>query len=140
MKVHKEPWATRPIVLCSGSFLYSLAVWVDCKLKSAAVAQNSYVASSKSFKDILLEASPYPPNALLFTADAESYYTSINTQQALREISNYLHVNEKKFKETPVKALMADLRLVITYNIFSFGDTFWLQLSGTAMGTPPVFR
>jgi len=28
------------------------------------------------------------------------------------------------------------LELVMTNNIFSFGDTTWLQLTGTAMGTP----
>jgi hypothetical protein len=70
MKVHKDPWATRPIVSCSGSLLYSLAVWVDRKLKSIAAAQKSYIASSKDFKDILLAQSPFPPNAMLFTADA----------------------------------------------------------------------
>ena len=33
MKVQKDPyWAIRPIVSCSGSLLYSLAIWVDCKL------------------------------------------------------------------------------------------------------------
>ena len=138
MKVHKTPWATRPIVSCSGSLLYSLAVWVDRKLKSAAIAQQSYIASSKNFKDTLLKSHPFPKNALLFTADAQSYYTSINTHQALREIGNYLRTNEKKFKEIPVDALMAGLRLVMTYNVFTFGDTFWIQLSGTAMGTPPA--
>ena len=138
MKVHKDPWATRPIVSCSGSLLYSLAVWVDRKLKSAAIAQKSYIASSKTFKDILIDASPFPPSAMLFTADAESYYTSINTQQALREIGNYLRKNESVFKDIPVQAVMAGLRLVMTYNVFTFGDTYWLQLSGTAMGTPPA--
>ena len=138
MKVHKEPWATRPIVSCSGSLLYYLAVWVDRKLKEAAVAQQSYIASSREFKDILLSSSPFPPTALLFTADAESYYTNINTHQALREIGDYLRANERKFSGTPVKALMAGLRLVMTHNVFVFGDTHWLQLSGTAMGTPPA--
>ena len=138
MKVHKDPWATRPIVSCSGSLLYSLAVWVDRKLKSIAAAQKSYIASSKDFKDILLAQSPFPPNAMLFTADAESYYTSINTQQALREIGTYLRNNVTTFNDIPVDALMAGLRLVMTYNVFTFGDTNWLQLSGTAMGTPPA--
>ena len=85
MKVHKEPWATRPIVSCSGSLLYALAVWVNRKLKDAAVAQQSYIASFKQFKDHILAASPYPKNALLYSADTVSYYTMINTHQALRE-------------------------------------------------------
>ena len=138
MKVHKDPWATRPIVSCSGSLLYSLAVWVDRKLKEAAVVQASYVASSRDFKDHLLESMPFPPTAQLFVADAVSYYTNIKTQQALREIGNYLRQNEDRFRGIPIDALMAGLRLVMTYNVFTFGDTHWLQLSGTAMGTPPA--
>ena len=138
MKVHKNPWATRPIVSCSGSLLYSLAVWVDRKLQSAAVAQKSYISSSKGFKDYLFANSPFPANAKIFTADAESYYTAINTNQALREIGSYLRANERTFKDIPVQALMSGLRLIMKYNVFTFGDTHWLQLSGTAMGTPPA--
>ena len=138
MKVHKEPWATRPIVSCSGSLLYGLAVWVGRKLKDAAIAQQSYIASSKQFKDHILASSPYPSKALLFTADAVSYYTMINTHQALREIGNYLRNNVQQFTEIPVAALMDGLCLIMTHTVFTFGDTNWLQLSGTAMGTPPA--
>ena len=99
----------RPIVSCSGSLLYSLAVWVDRKLKVAAIAQALYIASSRDFKDHLVKNMPYPPNAQLFTADAVSYYTSINTHQALREIGNYLRANEDKFSNMPIEALMAGI-------------------------------
>ena len=135
IKIHKNPWATRPIVSCPGSLFHALAIWVDRKLKSIAIKQNSFIASSKDFKDYLFSQS-YPSNALLFTADAVSYYTNINTAQALREIGNYLRSNETQFQSTPIKALMSALRLVMQLNIFSFGDTFWHQRSGTAMGTP----
>ena len=33
---------------------------------------------------------------------------------------------------------MGALRLLMTNNVFQFGDTFWLQKVGTAMGAPPV--
>ena len=33
---------------------------------------------------------------------------------------------------------MDALRLLMTNNVFQFGDTFWLQKVGTAMGAPPA--
>ena len=33
---------------------------------------------------------------------------------------------------------MTALCLVMTLNVFTFGHTYWLQLSGTAMDTPPA--
>ena len=33
---------------------------------------------------------------------------------------------------------MDALRLLMTNNVFQFGDTYWLQKVGTAMGAPPA--
>ena len=135
MKVHKSPLKTRPIVSCSGSLLEALGVWVDDKLQIAAQRQRSYFKNSLELKQNLTTLD-IPPNAFLFTADAESMYTNIPTHRALMLISRYLRNNV--FEGIPVKALMEALRLVMTNNIFTFGDTIWKQKTGTAMGTPPA--
>ena len=70
--------------------------------------------------------------------EAVRFYTNIKTQQALREIGTYLRDHERQFAGIPINALMAALRLVMPLNVFTFGDTHWLQHSGTAMGTPPL--
>jgi hypothetical protein len=136
-KVHKTPWSTRPIISCSGSLLYSVGIWVDRQLQKIAIQQPSYIKNSKSLKDMLL-ALELPPNAMLFTADAVSMYTNIDTKHALHTIGTYLRHNQRLFAEVPLDALLEALTLVMTHNVFSFGDTYWLQLSGTAMGTPPA--
>jgi hypothetical protein len=38
-------------------------------------------------------------------------------------------------KAFPTELFLAVLELVMTRNVFSFDDTFWLQIAGTAMGT-----
>ena len=43
----------------------------------------------------------------------------------------------KKSKISP-GALLHALTIVMSCNLFQFGDTFWLQLTGTVMGTPPA--
>ena len=138
LKVHKSPWTTRPIVSCSGSLLYHLGVWVDIHLQKVATTQKTYIKNSLELKTLLMQVSPLPPGARLFTADATSVYTNINTPMALIEISQYIHQREKRFSTIPTDALAEALAIVMKNNVFRFGDTFWLQKTGTAMGTPPA--
>jgi hypothetical protein len=84
---------------------------------------------------------PLPPNKMIFffTCDASSMYTNINTHHALETISTWLATLPiPAFEKIDTPALLAALRIVMTHNVFRFGDTFWVQLSGTAIGTPPA--
>ena len=138
LKVHKTPWATRPIVSCSGSLLYHLGIWVDSHLQKVATAQKTYTKNSRELKDNIVRLSPLPPGAKLFTADATSMYTNINTGMAIIEIAQYLHQHSRRFATIPADALIEALTIVMRNNVFLFGDTHWHQLQGTAMGTPPA--
>ena len=137
LKVHKSPWTTRPIVSCSGSLLYYLGVWVDLHLNKVATVQPSYLRNSRALVDILLPLD-LPPGARLFISDATSMYTNIHTPAALTEISRFIHQREDHFPDIPTDALTEALAIVMQNNIFQFGDTFWHQLTGAAMGTPPA--
>ena len=138
MKVHKSPLKTRPIVSCSGSLLENLGVWVDRKLQPFLPLFESYFKSSKILKEELMNLD-LPPNARLFTSDAVSMYTCIPTEHALHKISRFLRRHEKHKDEThPYNAIIEGLGIIMRRCTFKFGDTFWRQLSGTAMGTPPA--
>jgi hypothetical protein len=73
----------------------------------------------------------------MFTAGAVSYYTNIPTDKVLEKIAAYIQRNADRFPTTPVEALIEALKIVMVYNIFTFGDTTWIQNNGTTMGTPP---
>ena len=65
-------------------------------------------------------------------------YTNIPTHTALNLIGKYLDQYQRKYNnDYPKDAIRAGLRLVMTMNIFTFGDLTLKQLNGTAMGTPP---
>jgi hypothetical protein len=77
-----------------------------------------------------------PPNARLFSMDAVSMYTNIDTGHALTVIAQWLEDHPCDGVDTA--ALLHGLRIVMRHNIFRFGDTYWVQMSGTAMGAPPA--
>jgi hypothetical protein len=121
--------------------LYALGIWVDNKLQKFAKRQQSYFKSSFDLKQEITTLE-LPSNTTIFTADAVSMYTNIHTEAALTAITNYLNNNKELVAEllpyVPAQALTEALRLIMTHNVFRFGNTNWLQISGTAMGTPPA--
>jgi hypothetical protein len=109
---------------------------VDYKMKELLPHVSSYI---KHFTEVIqdLKHLDIPANALLFSADAVSMYTNIDTQQALTSMKEFIEANLDRIPETfPTNLFLQILEIVMTNNIFSFGETFWLQLTGTAMGTP----
>jgi hypothetical protein len=137
MKVHKTTLKSCPIVSCSGSLLFALGKWVDDKLKICAHRQPDYF---KSIQDLqtMLSKMVIPPHTFFFTADAESMYTNIDTNRALAYISSYIQDHAAEFEFCSVEALIEALKIFMKNNIFTFGDTYWRQDSGTAMGTQPA--
>ena len=64
-------------------------------------------------------------------------YTNIKTGPALHRIGQFALENNKHLTVPPA-VLMDALRLLITNNVFQFGDMYWLQKVGTSMGAPPA--
>ena len=145
LKAHKlktgqtvDQLKSRPVVSCPGSLLHGLGVWVDRKLQEVAQNTISYFKNTLELKKRLLDLN-LPTNARLFTADAVSMYTNIPTHPALNLIRKYLTQYQRKHNNKyPQDAVRAGLRLIMTMNIFTFGDLTLKQLNGTAMGTPPA--
>jgi len=64
-------------------------------------------------------------------------YTNINTTTGIQSIKKFIQNNQDVIpEEFPSDLLLQVLQIVMENNIFTFGNTTWLQLSGTAMGTP----
>ncbi len=64
-------------------------------------------------------------------------YTNIDTDLGLATLRDFLTYNNTHLPpDFPTDFFLSIMEIVMKINIFSFMDTYWLQLSGTAMGTP----
>ena len=135
-KVHKNPMTLRPVVSTSGSFLSILSTWIDFKMKDLLPLVKSYIPNSFTLINELKHLQ-IPEGALLFTADAKSMYTNIDTATGVSAIRDFILNNLTELpKIFPTELFLLILTIIMENNIFTFANTFWLQLSGTAMGTP----
>jgi hypothetical protein len=132
-KVHKNPISLRPVVSCINSFASVFSTWLDFKMKDLLPYVRSYTKNSFSILSDLKNMT-LPSGALLFTADATAMYTNITTSVGVNNVKQLmdLHLSHNYPKELILDILAS----IMDNNIFTFGDTHWLQKSGTAMGTP----
>ena len=67
-------------------------------------------------------------------------YTNIDTSHALEVIEKWLRNNVHQLPANfSLKVVMEAMRLVMTNNVLEFGDLFFLQLLGAAMGTSSAY-
>ena len=141
-KIHKTPLKTRPIISYSGSACSGIAKWLDVELKKI-LPHLPYIASSSISVVNELRSQIFDPGTLLFTMDATAMYTNIHLGHALPVLTEFFTVNERgreiiRKAGVSASAILHAIDIVMKNNIFAFGDTFWLQKAGTAMGTPPA--
>ena len=69
-------------------------------------------------------------------ADANSMYTNIDTDHAIDVIGKWLDSLEGRLPpHFPLETVKEAMKLVMRNNVFEYGDLYFLQLLGTAMGT-----
>jgi hypothetical protein len=135
-KVHKETFKLRPVVSSIGSFLSIFSTWLDYKMKSLLPFVKTHLKNSTT---VIQETKglTLPKEAKLFSADATSMYTNIGTDIGIASIETFIQDNIQNLPhDFPTELFLQILELVMKNNIFTFGGSYWLQISGTAMGTP----
>jgi hypothetical protein len=141
-KIHKTPLKTRAIISYSGSLCHGIAKWLDVYLKKI-ISHMPYVATSSKRTVEQITERKWHHTSTLFTMDAVSMYTNIHLGHALPSILSFLTDtplgrNIVATEDIHLAQLEYALDLVMKNNIFQFGDTYWQQIAGTAMGTPPA--
>ena len=140
-KVHKKRTRggrirLRPVTSQSGSFIYYVSTFIDRFFQKLVELVPSYVRNSKEVLEKLRNLQ-LPDGCKLFTSDATSMYTNIDPEAGLHTLELYIEEFGDELKEYfPKELILRLLKLIMTTSIFKFGNTYWRQLVGTAMGTP----
>ena len=150
VKLHKNkegpiPHPFRPIVATCGTALAILSKWLDYKLQQLTPTILTYIKDTKYFLNYLKAFTKLQPggrlpkNARMFKADATSMYTNIDTTHGLKILKSFLIELKEEGRLTDdfdIDMLIEAAALIMRWNLFEYGDSYFLQLLGTAMGTP----
>jgi hypothetical protein len=138
-KIHKffeSMPSFRPIVSGCGSCMEGVSKFVDFHLKPLTFKAKSFVRDTTDFlrkiKDLKVG-----PDDIIVAADVCSLYTVINHEEGAKACAAALNgrTNDEK-KKMPTGIIKKLILMILKSNCFSFLGKFFLQVCGTAMGTP----
>lgn len=132
-KIHKENYPGRPIVSGIGTLTEPISDYIDSLIKHIPPKHPSYIRDTNHFLRELSNIT-FPHGAFLVTLDVVSLYTNIPHDDGIQAM---IGAYEKyKILDSPSPSTIETLaNLVLKLNTFEFNNSYYLQTSGTAMGT-----
>ncbi len=139
--MHKLKIAGRPIVDNVNSVTYCTSQYLHKHLVSTVQYLTTTVRSTRHALQRMIMCRP-PAGSVVLCADVTSLYPSIPIQYGLNATRRILtnlrttHHTDPNLQAIDLPLILALLEFVLTNNYITFMDTTYLQLCGTAMGTP----
>ena len=140
-KIHKAKrgkyWKLRPVVAKYGLFGEMASKFVDYYLQQIRHTILTYLYDSYKLLDnlssIKLEKNT---EVRLLTVDADSFYTTIKLTHTMESLRLWFDTyGDELLPGFPVKLVLHLNGIIMKSNVFRFGDTYFIQLIGIAMGT-----
>ncbi|CAJ0919243.1 unnamed protein product [Ranitomeya imitator] len=134
-KIHKnlQNPSGRPIVASTDSILNPLSMFLQKLLTPHTKLTKSFILDTGDFLQKIRNIDNIPHNSILCTFDVNSLYTSITHDKGIEAVS--LTLNEANVDRGIQELCLDLLNLVLRENYFLFGDDFFVQTCGTAMGS-----
>jgi hypothetical protein len=135
-KIHKNviPIPGRPISSAPSTITYHTSIYLNNILKQLLpIIPTICQSSSEALQS--LKTQTFPSTAIICTADVKALYPSIPTALGLDCIQRLLEMSNK-FTASKIRLIIQLMRWVLTNNFIQFNGDIYLQIEGTAMGTP----
>ena len=135
-KIHKieNPSPGRPLCSSPSTLTYHCSLYLDKVLQPLLIRIPTICTSSSSVIQDLHQLRKVPINSIILCADIKSLYPNIPIHagiHAVREVCRDFkhHLDELDF-------ICELLEFVLLHNFCTFNEIIYLQIQGTAMGTP----
>ena len=137
-KTHKERLAMRPILSATGTYNYTLAKWLDEKLKPLSV-NNHTISDVFQFAEEIRELD-FNEDDILVSYDVSALFTNVPLEETIQILANKAF-NQNWFNETynlniTQEDLVELLRVATKHQLFQFNGSLYEQIDGVAMGSP----
>ncbi|XP_075448365.1 uncharacterized protein LOC142490239 [Ascaphus truei] len=134
-KIHKDTINPpgRPIVSGVESMTSSVSQYVDHFLQPMVVKLRSHIRDTLHVIDSI-SGIPWKSTYIWATCDVASLYTCIGHTKGVAAIAHYLD-KDNLINKAQRDFILDAILFILEHNYFLFGDDYYLQICGTAMGT-----
>ena len=133
-KLHKPTLSLRPICASINWITYWTSVYIHLLIFPLLKLIPSYITNSAQLVMLLDQINP-PKYFQFIEADVDNLYPTIDIDEGMEAMYIFL-TSRSKFHKSQIDFIIKLLGWVLKNNYVSFGDDTYLQISGTAMGTP----
>ena len=131
-KIHKKNNPGRPIINNVGSLTETISALVDEILRKYSKLAGSYIKDTSHFLQEIQNIEIHSGD-IIATVDVTALYTNIPHEDGIQKVKDFLKKHNAPQEElTLVETL---LEHILKKNYFEFNNEYYLQISGTAMGT-----
>jgi len=133
-KIHKVNAPGRPIVSAVSGPTDNLSRFIDNILRPLVPLIPSYIKDTSHILQKLRSLGHIPTHAILCTMDVSSLYTNIPHQEGVTACLRAIEHSDLQHLP-PLEIISYLMRTILERNCFEFNNKFYLQVTGTAMGT-----
>ena len=131
-KIHKKNNPGRPIINSVGSLTETISPLVDEILRKYSKLAKSYVKDTSHFLKLIMEME-VAESEYLCTVDVMALYTNIPHEEGIQKVIKFM--KRKNAPDSEILLCQHLLEHILKMNYFEFNNKYYLQVSGTAMGT-----
>ncbi|XP_041417071.1 uncharacterized protein LOC121393224 [Xenopus laevis] len=124
----------RPIISSNGSLNEGIAAYVDSLLQPCVQNMTSYLKDTNDFLKMIRSISCPITDMVLVTMDVQSLYTCIPHDAGVEAVQE-LVIGNALYTGPPVEFMLDLLRFILHKNYFKFENEYFVQRTGTAMGS-----